>query len=77
MMVVPWLIATITTLPLYFRSGGVFLWNSYLGLCYYVTKGPYMAAWFALDIYLPVALMGTVYIVLFMCLEVTEKLKFP
>ena len=68
-MILPWLIGFGSTLPIYFGMGAIFTWNVPSGVCYAAANGSYMIAWYAIGFFVPMALIGTCYIVLFLRLK--------
>ncbi|OQV17315.1 hypothetical protein BV898_08564 [Hypsibius exemplaris] len=68
-LLLPWLIGVAVTLPVYFGFGGIFLWSAPCAFCAIFISGAtslYGAVfWPTLGTYVPIILMGMIYLALF------------
>ena len=75
-MLLPWLIGIGITVPLYLGVGADFSWNAQTGLCYSRVNGNfaiYVTSWYSIGLYGPMALIGTLYLALFVHLLVKRR----
>ncbi|OWA52567.1 hypothetical protein BV898_17018 [Hypsibius exemplaris] len=71
MIILPWIVGIGITVPLLFGIGGIFTWNPQAGICSAKPTGPYIVTLVALGAYVPIAVMGIVYVTI--CVGLTWR----
>lgn len=72
MIVLPWLIGIGDTMPVYFGVGGDFILAPPYGCVFQTNDGIYGTVWATIGGYVPIALMGIIYVTLFLQLAIAR-----